>query len=163
MALIKCPECGREISDKSKQCIYCGYPLEECNSNNKDKNSKSYVYIINGNKFQIDEGFSNDIKTLVKNKDTIKLHKVSCNIASMTKMTNEEASEFLTDFIKNNFVASEKYRNYNTPMPVIRCPKCGSTSISTINKGYSVLTGFLGSGKPMNVCQNCGYKWKPGK
>lgn len=28
MALIKCPECGREISDKSKACIHCGYPLE---------------------------------------------------------------------------------------------------------------------------------------
>ena len=27
--LIKCPECGKEISDKAKQCIYCGYPLEE--------------------------------------------------------------------------------------------------------------------------------------
>ena len=28
MALIKCPECGREISDKSKACIHCGYPLD---------------------------------------------------------------------------------------------------------------------------------------
>lgn len=28
MALIKCPECGKEISDKSKQCIHCGYPLD---------------------------------------------------------------------------------------------------------------------------------------
>lgn len=27
--LIKCPECGKEISDQSKQCIHCGYPLEE--------------------------------------------------------------------------------------------------------------------------------------
>lgn len=29
MALIKCPECGKEISDKSKQCIHCGYPLDD--------------------------------------------------------------------------------------------------------------------------------------
>lgn len=41
-----------------------------------------------------------------------------------------------------------------------RCPKCRSTSIATVNKGYSLLTGFLGSGKPMNVCQSCGHKWK---
>ena len=27
MALINCPECGKEVSDKSKQCIHCGYPL----------------------------------------------------------------------------------------------------------------------------------------
>ena len=28
MALIKCPECGKEISDKSINCIHCGYPLD---------------------------------------------------------------------------------------------------------------------------------------
>lgn len=27
MALIKCPECGKEISDKSQVCINCGYPI----------------------------------------------------------------------------------------------------------------------------------------
>lgn len=41
-----------------------------------------------------------------------------------------------------------------------KCPKCGSTSIATVNKGYSLLTGFWGSGRPMNVCQKCGHKWK---
>lgn len=44
----------------------------------------------------------------------------------------------------------------------VRCPKCGSTSIATTNRGYSVVTGFIGSGKPMNVCQKCGYRFKPG-
>ena len=29
MALIKCPECGREISNKAPACIHCGYPLQE--------------------------------------------------------------------------------------------------------------------------------------
>jgi hypothetical protein len=27
MALICCPECGKEISDASAQCIHCGYPI----------------------------------------------------------------------------------------------------------------------------------------
>ncbi|MDE7020981.1 MAG: zinc-ribbon domain-containing protein [Lachnospiraceae bacterium] len=27
MALINCPECGKEISDKSETCIHCGFPL----------------------------------------------------------------------------------------------------------------------------------------
>ena len=27
MAMIKCPECGKEISDQSKECIHCGYSL----------------------------------------------------------------------------------------------------------------------------------------
>ena len=29
MALIKCPECGKEISDASPACIHCGYPLQK--------------------------------------------------------------------------------------------------------------------------------------
>ena len=35
MALIVCPECGKEISDKSEVCIHCGYPLinTKCNIN----------------------------------------------------------------------------------------------------------------------------------
>lgn len=28
MALIKCPECGREISDKSISCVGCGFPIQ---------------------------------------------------------------------------------------------------------------------------------------
>lgn len=28
MALVKCPECGKEISDKAKACIHCGYEPE---------------------------------------------------------------------------------------------------------------------------------------
>ena len=29
MALIKCPECGQEVSDRSKACPKCGFPIEE--------------------------------------------------------------------------------------------------------------------------------------
>lgn len=28
MALIKCPECGKDVSDKAKSCPVCGYPIE---------------------------------------------------------------------------------------------------------------------------------------
>ena len=29
MALIKCPECEKDISDKSKACPHCGFPFPE--------------------------------------------------------------------------------------------------------------------------------------
>lgn len=29
MALITCPECGREISDKAAACPHCGFPIQE--------------------------------------------------------------------------------------------------------------------------------------
>lgn len=28
MALIKCPECGNEVSDKAETCIHCGCPIK---------------------------------------------------------------------------------------------------------------------------------------
>lgn len=39
MALIKCPECGRDISDKSYSCIHCGLPLR---SNVTSSSQQSY-------------------------------------------------------------------------------------------------------------------------
>lgn len=43
----------------------------------------------------------------------------------------------------------------------VRCPRCGSTNITAGQRGYSLLTGFVGSGSTVNRCANCGYKWKP--
>ena len=33
MALIKCPECGKEISDTCESCVHCGYKLKKGNVN----------------------------------------------------------------------------------------------------------------------------------
>ena len=33
MALIKCKECGKEISDKATTCIHCGCPINSQNNN----------------------------------------------------------------------------------------------------------------------------------
>ena len=41
MALIKCPECGKEISDKASACIHCGFPL-----NNIDQDHTLYNAIL---------------------------------------------------------------------------------------------------------------------
>ncbi len=43
MALIKCPECGKEISDQAPACIHCGYPL------NKTVQSGNFTYSGGGN------------------------------------------------------------------------------------------------------------------
>ena len=45
----------------------------------------------------------------------------------------------------------------------VKCPKCGSTAVVIGTRGYSMFTGFLGSGKTMNRCGKCGHKWYPGK
>ena len=62
---------------------------------------------------------------------------------------------------KANLKQQESSKKVEEDKDVIHCPRCKSTSIQTINRGYSFWTGFLGSGSPRNVCQKCGYKWKP--
>lgn len=37
MALIKCPECGKEISDKAMLCPNCGYPIAQCKNLKKEE------------------------------------------------------------------------------------------------------------------------------
>ena len=35
MALIRCSECGKEISDKATACVHCGCPVSKSNSEQK--------------------------------------------------------------------------------------------------------------------------------
>lgn len=37
----------------------------------------------------------------------------------------------------------------------VRCPRCGSTEYTLMNRGYSIFTGFFGSGKVKRVCNKC--------
>ena len=53
MALIKCPECGKEISDKSEKCVNCGCPIvpeEETNitipAKKTHKHAKNIILFI---------------------------------------------------------------------------------------------------------------------
>ena len=47
MALIKCPECGKEISDKAGKCPYCGYPIEETENNVEKETGKQEILDVN--------------------------------------------------------------------------------------------------------------------
>ncbi|MDY2608060.1 MAG: hypothetical protein SOV90_09115 [Lachnospiraceae bacterium] len=82
---------------------------------------------------------------------------------AMTKLHDEDPIEYqlkISQF-KANLKQQESGKVEESNKNQIHCPKCNSTSIQTINRGYSFWTGFLGSGSPRNVCQKCGYKWKP--
>lgn len=46
MSMIKCPECGNEISDKSELCVCCGYSLKQNTPQKKKRKSKKAPIII---------------------------------------------------------------------------------------------------------------------
>ncbi len=81
-------------------------------------------------------------------------------IDAMIELKQKDIIEFKTKIaqFKVQIDAQEERERQEKNKP--KCPTCGSTSLATVNRGYSFLTGFLGSGKPMNVCQSCGHKWK---
>lgn len=70
-------------------------------------------------------------------------------IASDNQIRKQEAIEFERKF---------QERVKNAPL---HCPRCGSTAVVIGTRGYSMMTGFIGSGDTMNRCGNCGHKWKP--
>lgn len=61
----------------------------------------------------------------------------------------EAVKDVLRTYIPDAFIYSEDKN------PIIRCPKCGSKEYTLMNKGYSLFTGFLGSGRVKRVCNYC--------
>lgn len=47
MAIINCPECKNNISDKATICVHCGYPLDEILSKNCLDNKESKTTVKN--------------------------------------------------------------------------------------------------------------------
>lgn len=80
---------------------------------------------------------------------------------SINKRLYKDSPEHLEEV--NHQLAREYQQKHYANTNIAKCPKCGSTSIGTVNRGYSMFSGFIGSGSPRNVCQSCGYKWKPGR
>ena len=50
MTLIKCPECGKEISDKAKKCPHCGI---KCKNENEIKTRNEFDKIKKSNNYSI--------------------------------------------------------------------------------------------------------------
>ena len=64
------------------------------------------------------------------------------------------------------------------PDSAVRCPKCQSTQVTAIQKGFGtggavlgavllgpvgLLGGLIGSGKPKLACMKCGHTFQPGE
>lgn len=154
MSLIKCPECGKEISNKATQCINCGFPLPKENT----------ICIINGRSYDLSE-IKERIDHLAPGDEKSK-YKIMVDLQNKFGITNRTTVAYLVDTIHKTGNVPERYNDYEAMAAknsIIRCPKCSSTQITTGSRGYSIVTGFIGAGKTVNRCARCGYKWTPRK
>lgn len=185
MALINCPECKHEISDKAKYCIHCGYPLSEITNNQNITNVKcpycdkeNYVLTEKGkhygnccsdcvirfeNWYRFAKGGKCEAcgeRGCSTIEDTNKYFGFRCKKCNHLQISIERD--------ENGVFKGLDYRG-REPEPVlgvpdksqVRCPKCNSTQITTGSRGYSLAWGFIGAGKTVNRCAKCGYKWEP--
>lgn len=167
MALIKCPECGKEVSDKAAACIHCGYPL----SNKKEKYYKVLLPSIEelGKKTAIAARISSEILNVPMHEITDQLLNRETVIVQDGLTLNQAKlieQKFTVENISVQVLESETDIDSVTSKEnsfIIACPKCGSTEYHAGARGFSLVTGFVGSGKTVLTCLKCGHRWKPGK
>lgn len=95
--------------------------------------------------------------------ETIKyiMHNSGCNRKEAEEIANEIEQILYPNSVANNNANQHSNQTHIDVDNQVRCPKCHSISVATVQRGFSVITGLIGSGRPMNVCQKCGYKWDP--
>lgn len=152
MALIKCPECGKEISSKSKNCIHCGFPLKhstsKCLIDGKEYDLENVQQLLDANIEQID-AIKNAITNAIGTNNLIYF-----KASFVDEFANKIAAEHSIPKEYNSGT-----RKYN-PL-VVSCPRCGSTAITTGARGLNWTLGLIGASKTVNRCAKCGYKWEP--
>ena len=130
--LIKCPECNKEISDKSKVCIYCGCPFDQDDNTIKLKVqelSKQPCSICGNKEYEYDKDWG----------------MLTCTQCGCGITIDEDAYD--------------RQMDKRDSKPKNKCPKCGCTEFTPVRKKFSLLTGFA-TNKVELVCNNCGYRKK---
>lgn len=155
MALIHCPECGKEVSNLAKQCIHCGFPLMD---------EKANICLIDGQEHDLTE-FKRRLMD-VSPDDGKTLTAISIELANKIGSISIYAGRELAGIIMGTGEVPKTYDGSRLTLKSnhddrVRCPKCYSTNVTTGSRGYSVVWGFVGSGKTANRCGRCGHKWEP--
>lgn len=175
MSLIKCIECGSEVSSYAQACPKCGCPVQV--SIDALKIDSLYDVVVSEAKITSPSwvvGFIRTTRNLdvetaraVANKQPfVAVEGVNKNVANRIKELLEkenctvsivESNAKVEQFTDTMLRETHLYKKYQP----LRCPRCGSTSVTTTSRGYSLVWGFAGSNKTVNRCGKCGHTWKP--
>lgn len=91
MAIIKCPECGEQVSDKADQCIHCGYPLTKIKENN------DYQRIVNQRQQQLFKNLTNTTCNI--NGNIVDFSKA---VQAMKQWNKKESIQYILESIDNS-------------------------------------------------------------
>lgn len=92
MAMIKCPECGKDISNQSDKCIYCGFPIR-----NEDMIVCSNCGVLNQAGSTFCSSCGNPLVKGITAPSTTKAHK-SANKEKHSKKRHSKAPLFMSIF-----------------------------------------------------------------
>lgn len=163
---ILCEACGSVLNEdilKQKNslntCLVCGVSLgmDESESAPEEelvdwlyiefKNSTSY-FIIEKSKAKLDK-MTPDMEIKYTFKAPPEGEDEDC----------EAAKEALRrEYKPDAFMETETSKISTKPDPVVRCPRCRSTSVQLVPRKFSILTGYR-TNKVDRVCVNCKHRW----
>lgn len=155
MALINCPECNREVSDKAEMCPHCGYKLP------KPKPMFQGVYCPNclesGIKTKIEVCpfcHTKFIDSIYGTVDEVDNYAENHPELKQSPKFSQEAYNKRINYVPVDYVS------VNSP----KCPSCGSANVSkigTLNRMVSTGLFGLASSKigKTHKCKNCGTTW----
>ena len=154
MALIKCPECNKEISDKAISCPQCGCPINFINN---------YCIYIVGHRDTDTAVLAGLNEVLNLELDYDGVVKILDNLPyKLCECTNKEEATILTKKLSKWWIDVETRNGNNEPISIdsniILCPKCSSTNIQIVPRKWSLLTGIFTNATD-RVCVNCKYKF----
>lgn len=92
MAMIKCPECGKDISNQSDKCIYCGFPIR-----NEDMIVCSNCGVLNQAGSTFCSSCGNPLVKGITAPSTTKAH-ISANKKKHSKKRHSKAPLFMSIF-----------------------------------------------------------------
>lgn len=128
MALITCPECGKQISDKAKMCVGCGFPISDYL---KREN------VNNNYKTTFEKQFNGIYKyTLFKGKQ-----EVYCPRCNSENCSHYKQQKIIPEKTKTKYTA-----NLNPLKP-----------FTLVNKKEKVVRKEFEYTENKIICNNCGY------
>ena len=181
MSLIKCPECGREISDRAPHCIHCGFPLNEANdAPKKSETSRFYTITLTsfpkGEKPKVLQGirliFGYGLADAVALVDSLPVvlasglyYEESCRLQDSLReyLATVEISPDWTSRYHNDAFVNSKYAQGKGAPRRLQCPRCRSLDVElgTYSK-TTLMSLFINTGpKVMCICRACGAKFSP--